>query len=42
MMDDIYSLPPTPYSLQGTDAVERWFTETEMKEMVEFANRMAV
>jgi type I restriction enzyme R subunit len=26
----------------GQDAVERWFTESEVKEVVDFANRMAV
>jgi hypothetical protein len=26
----------------GVDAVERWFTEKEVDEVVEFANRMAV
>jgi len=26
----------------GQDAVERWFTESEVKEVVEFANKMAV
>ncbi len=26
----------------GADAVKRWFTEREVKEVVEFANRMAV
>jgi type I restriction enzyme R subunit len=26
----------------GQDAVERWFTENEVKEVVEFANRMAI
>jgi hypothetical protein len=26
----------------GADAVERWFTEKEVEEVVEFANRMAI
>jgi hypothetical protein len=26
----------------GADAVERWFTEKEVIEVVEFANRMAI
>jgi len=26
----------------GADAVERWFTEQEVEEVVEFANKMAV
>jgi len=33
---------PTSYSLPGADAVERWFTEKEVEEVVEFANRMTV
>lgn len=33
---------PTPYSLQGADAVERWFKEKEVEEVVAFANRMAI
>jgi len=31
-----------PLDMLGTDAVERWFTEKEVTEVVEFANRMAV
>jgi type I restriction enzyme, R subunit len=31
-----------PLDMFGADAVERWFTEKEVKEVVEFANRMAV
>jgi type I restriction enzyme, R subunit len=31
-----------PLDMFGGDAVERWFTEKEVKEVVEFANRMAV
>ena len=31
-----------PLDMFGADAVERWFTEKEAKEVVEFANRMAV
>jgi len=26
----------------GADAVDRWFTEKEVEEVVEFVNRMAV
>jgi len=26
----------------GADAVERWFTQQEVEEVVEFVNRMAV
>ena len=36
---DLYEPPLTNF---GADAVERWFTKKEMKEVVEFANRMAV
>jgi type I restriction enzyme R subunit len=31
-----------PLDMFGADAVERWFTEKEVKEVVEFANRMAI
>ena len=31
-----------PLDMFGADAVERWFTEKEVEEVVEFANRMAV
>lgn len=31
-----------PLNMFGADAVERWFTENEVKEVVEFANRLAV
>jgi type I restriction enzyme, R subunit len=31
-----------PLDMFGADAVERWFTEEEVEEVVEFANRMAV
>jgi type I restriction enzyme, R subunit len=31
-----------PLDLFGADAVERWFTDREVKEVVEFANRMTV
>jgi type I restriction enzyme, R subunit len=31
-----------PLDMFGADAVERWFTEKEVNEVVEFANRMAV
>ncbi|MGB8980489.1 MAG: DEAD/DEAH box helicase family protein [Anaerolineales bacterium] len=31
-----------PLDMFGADAVERWFTEKEVREVVEFANRMAV
>jgi type I restriction enzyme R subunit len=31
-----------PLDMFGADAVERWFTEKEVEEVVQFANRMAV
>ncbi len=31
-----------PLDMFGADAVERWFTEKEVAEVVEFANRMAI
>lgn len=31
-----------PLDMFGADAVERWFTENEVKEVVDFANRLAV
>ncbi len=31
-----------PLDMFGADAVDRWFTEREVEEVVEFANRMAV
>jgi type I restriction enzyme R subunit len=31
-----------PLDMFGADAVERWFTETEVKEVVAFANRLEV
>jgi hypothetical protein len=31
-----------PLDMFGADAVERWFTEKEVNEVVEFANKMAV
>ncbi len=31
-----------PLDMFGADAVDRWFTEKEVEEVVEFANRMAV
>ena len=31
-----------PLDMFGADAVERWFTEKEAEEVVEFANKMAV
>ena len=36
---DLYEPPLTNF---GADAVEKWFTEKEVKEVVEFANRLAV
>lgn len=36
------SLYEPPLDMFGADAVERWFTEKEVEEVVEFANRMAV
>jgi hypothetical protein len=38
-MSDLYKPPLTNF---GADAVERWFTEGEMSEMVQFANRLAI
>jgi len=38
-MADLYEPPLTNF---GADAVERWFTEKEVEDVVEFANRMAV
>ncbi|HLF91192.1 MAG TPA: type I restriction-modification enzyme R subunit C-terminal domain-containing protein, partial [Anaerolineales bacterium] len=38
-MADLYE---PPLDLFGADVVERWFTEGEVREVVEFANRMAV
>jgi hypothetical protein len=31
-----------PLDIFGADAVERWFTEKEVEEVVEFANKMAI
>lgn len=31
-----------PLTSFGADAVEKWFTEKEVSEVVEFANRLAV
>jgi type I site-specific restriction endonuclease len=31
-----------PLDMFGADAVERWFTEKEVKDVVEFANRMSI
>jgi type I restriction enzyme R subunit len=36
------SLYEPPLDMFGADAVERWFTEKEVEEVVEFANRMAI
>jgi type I restriction enzyme, R subunit len=36
---DLYEPPLDKF---GADAVERWFTEKEVREVMEFANRMAV
>jgi type I restriction enzyme R subunit len=36
---DLYEPPLDSF---GVDAVERWFTENEVKEVVDFANRLAV
>ena len=36
------SLYEPPLDMFGADAVERWFTEKEVREVVEFANRMAI
>jgi len=36
------SLYEPPLDMFGADAVERWFTEKEVEEVVEFANKMAV
>ena len=37
---DLYDAPSL--SGFGQDAVERWFTDNEVTEMVEFANRLAL
>jgi len=48
MSPNPYSLIPTPspheppLDMFGADAVERWFTNKEVEEVVEFANRMAI
>ena len=31
-----------PLDMFGADAVERWFTEKEVEEVIEFANSMAI
>lgn len=31
-----------PLDMFGADAVERWFTEKEVEDVVEFANKMAI
>jgi hypothetical protein len=31
-----------PLDMFGADAVERWFTQKEVNEVVEFANKMAI
>jgi type I restriction enzyme R subunit len=31
-----------PLDMFGADAVEKWFTEKEVEEVVEFANRMTI
>ena len=36
------SLYAPPLNMFGADAVNRWFTEKEVDEVVAFANRMAV
>ncbi len=36
------TLSEPPLDMFGADAVERWFTEREVEEVVEFANKMAV
>jgi type I restriction enzyme R subunit len=36
------SLYEPPLDMFGADAVERWFTDDEIQNMVEFANRMTV
>jgi type I restriction enzyme R subunit len=36
---DLYEPPLTNF---GADAVEKWFSEKEVTEMVEFANRLAI
>ena len=43
-----YSLIPTPapheppLDMFGADAVERWFTENEVDELVEFTGKLAI
>jgi type I restriction enzyme, R subunit len=36
---DLYEPPLDSF---GADAVERWFTEKEVEEVVEFANKLAI
>jgi hypothetical protein len=40
-IDALANLYEPPLDMFGADAVERWFTEKEVEEMVEFANRMS-
>jgi len=42
MFTETADLYEPPLDMFGADAVERWFTENEVTEMVEFANRLAV
>ncbi len=38
----LVNLYEPPLDMFGADAVEKWFTEKEVEEVVEFANRMAI
>jgi type I restriction enzyme R subunit len=38
-MADLYEPPLTSF---GTDAVERWFSEGEMKELINFTSELVV
>jgi type I restriction enzyme R subunit len=42
LISETADLYEPPLDMFGADAVERWFTEKEVQEVVEFANRMAV
>jgi hypothetical protein len=37
-----YKANEPPLDMFGADAVERWFTEKEVEEVVEFANQLAI
>ena len=39
---DLVAYHPTVQAIQRGDAVDRWFSENEVREIVEFINRLAV